>query len=55
MVVKLGSSLGDFLGSVLRGVKKKSGKLLDLIHILGFSQELKDGILCCISIFLRRE
>ena len=54
MVVKLGSSLGDFLGSVLRGVKK-GGKLLDLINILGFLQELKDDILCCISIFLRGE
>ena len=50
MVVKLGSSLGNFL--IKRG-KKKTGKLLDLIDILGFSQELKDGILYCISIFLR--
>ena len=53
MVVKLGSSLGDSLGSVLRGVK--SGKLLDLIDIPGFSQEHKDGILYCVSIFLRGE
>ena len=43
--------LGFFVVSIKRGIKK-SGKLLDLIHILGFSQELKDGILYCISIFL---
>ena len=36
MVVKLGSSLGDSLGvSIKRGIKQ-SGKLLDLIDILGF-------------------
>ena len=28
MVVKLGSSLGDFLGSVLRGVNKKKRKII---------------------------
>ena len=51
-----------FLGSVLKGggEKKKrkkiiSGKLLDLMDILGFSQELKDGILYGISVFLRGE
>ena len=45
---------GIFWVSIKRG-KKKNGKLLDLIDILGFSQELKDGILYCISIFLRGE
>ena len=30
-----------------------SGGLLDLIDILGFSQELKDGILYGTSVFLR--
>ena len=45
---------GIFWVSIKKG-KKKPGKLLDLIDILGFSQELKDGILYCISIFLRGE
>ena len=51
MVVKFG---GFFGVSIKRGIKK-SGKLLDLIDILGFSQELKDGILYCISNCLRGE
>ena len=63
-VVKLGSSLKDFLGSLLK--KKKSFKdflgsllkrrnIIDLINILCFSQELKDGILYGFSVFLRGE
>ena len=34
MVVKLGSSLGDFFGSVLRGVKKK--KIIRSYRYTGF-------------------
>ena len=37
VVVKLGSSFGIFGVSIKRGIKK-SGKLLDLIDLLGFSQ-----------------
>ena len=35
MVVKLGFSLGDFLGSVIRGVKKKQ-KIIRYYRYTGF-------------------
>ena len=65
-VVKLGSSLRDFLGSLLKKKKKNSlkdflGSLLTKRNIVRsyqyivFLQELKDGILYGFSVFLRGE
>ena len=51
MLLSWGSSLGNFLGQYKRGKKKR--KIIRSYRYTGFSQELKDGILYCISIFLR--
>ena len=51
MVVKLGSSLGEFLGSVLRGVKK-SGKLLILSIYWVFRRNSKTAFCIVLASFL---